>query len=186
LAQIILAIVIRSTRSKNGDFNLFRFSLFLLFAFSAGINIGTWIQFGSAKAGLPITLNNALVYDSFTLTTILFVIFSIVGTLATPGILFLALSAIGIGGTVMFWTAIASLFGLTSLLAFNAAYINLGLIVASCYIVIDTWRINEEAKRGVRDVIEHSLTLLTDFITVFIRILYLLSRKNGKRENSSR
>lgn len=50
------------------------------------------------------------------------------------------------------------------------------------YIIYDTYLIQEEAKRGHRDVIGHSIRLLTDFLKVFMRVLVILS-KNKKKKN---
>lgn len=51
------------------------------------------------------------------------------------------------------------------------------------YIMFDTWLMQEEVKSGHRDVISHSIRLLTDFLKVFVRILVLLSKNKKKRND---
>jgi FtsH-binding integral membrane protein len=61
--------------------------------------------------------------------------------------------------------------------------VKLGLVVSSMYIIFDTYLIMEEAKRGHKDVIAHSIRLLTDFLKVFMRILVILSKDKKKKSD---
>jgi hypothetical protein len=51
------------------------------------------------------------------------------------------------------------------------------------YIIFDTYLIQEEAKRGHKDVIGHAIRLLTDFLKVFVRIVVLLSKNKKKKSD---
>lgn len=49
-----------------------------------------------------------------------------------------------------------------------------GLLVFVGYIVVDTQDIIEKAHFGDLDYVKHALTLFTDFVAVFIRILIIM------------
>lgn len=85
---------------------------------------------------------------------------------------------------ITFWTWIASFFGLVSLLAMEAVFIRLGLIIFSAYILVDTWVILQQAQAGIRDVVTHAITLLTDFLQLFVRVLYVLAKAQKEKEKN--
>lgn len=49
-----------------------------------------------------------------------------------------------------------------------------GLLVFVGYMVVDTQEIIEEAHLGDLDYVKHALTLFTDFVAVFVRILIIM------------
>lgn len=53
----------------------------------------------------------------------------------------------------------------------------LGLLVFVGYIVVDTQEIIEKAHLGDLDYVKHALTLFTDFVAVFVRILIIMVRR---------
>src|SRR6185312_15451569 len=132
LIQIALLLIIGFTYTQKDDgVNYFRLGLMTGFSFSAGINVGSWIRLGlsqvglilignvlflTVQAGVRVSLDNQLIYDAFAITAILFAIFTVAGLLASPGVVFVAISTIMVGSTVLFWSAIGSLFGLVGLL----------------------------------------------------------------------
>lgn len=49
-----------------------------------------------------------------------------------------------------------------------------GLLIFVGYMVVDTQEIIEKAHLGDMDYVKHSLTLFTDFVAVFVRILIIM------------
>lgn len=50
----------------------------------------------------------------------------------------------------------------------------LGLLIFIGYMIYDTQEILERAYRGELDYVKHALTLFTDFVAVFVRILVIM------------
>jgi len=193
LLQIVFLVAIgltqysASTQGYKDGGSPLRYGLFFAFAFCIGTNVGTWIEFGSMQAfgrHYALSLRDELVMEAFILSALLFGIFTVAGFLATNNTLFISLVVVGVGSMITFWTSLATLFGLVSFLAFEAVYIKLGLVMASAYVLLDTWRILQQAKAGVHDVITHAITILTDFIQMFIRVLYLLSKSKSEKNKN--
>jgi len=192
LLQIVLLVAIGMTEVSAREYkdgaSPLRVGLFFLFAFCIGTNVGSWIELG-ARTALgkdTISLSDELVYESFVISSVIFGIFTMCGILATSEILFCTLAVCSVGAMITFWTAIASLFGLVSFLTIETVYIRLGLVITSGYILLDTWRILQQARAGFRDVISHSIMLLTDFVQLFVRVLYLLSKSKGSKKSDRR
>lgn len=49
-----------------------------------------------------------------------------------------------------------------------------GLLIFVGYMVVDTQEIIEKAHLGDLDYVKHALTLFTDFVAVFVRILIIM------------
>eukprot|EP00894_Picocystis_sp_ML_P004276 jgi/Pico_ML_1/54793/g657.t1 len=60
----------------------------------------------------------------------------------------------------------------------------LGLLVMAGYVLFDTQLIVEKATYGVKDPIVDSLKLYSDFVSMFVRLLIILSRNSEQRERS--
>uniref|UniRef100_A0A803LUG3 Bax inhibitor 1 n=1 Tax=Chenopodium quinoa TaxID=63459 RepID=A0A803LUG3_CHEQI len=77
------------------------------------------------------------------------------------------------GVSILFWLHFASsLFGgYAAIFKFELYF---GLLVFVGYIVFDTQQIIEKAHFGDLDYVKHALTLFTDFIAVFVRILIIM------------
>lgn len=83
----------------------------------------------------------------------------------------------------------SSILALTSLFMGYGFMMNvrlfLGILIFSCYIVIDTQVMISQAEMGYKDVPGHSLQLFLDFVNLYMRILRLLSNKKDKKKKSN-
>jgi FtsH-binding integral membrane protein len=149
------------------------------------VNTGSWIELSLKTAFGPqyaVTVDDPLVYEAYMLSAILFGIFTVAGMIATPGMLFICILVVGVGSFISFWTWIGAIFGLVSLLTIETVVIRGGIAMFSAYILLDTYVIYQQAKAGVRDVVSHAITLLTDFLQLFVRIVYLLAKSKLKEK----
>lgn len=63
---------------------------------------------------------------------------------------------------------------------FDCLQLYFGLLVFVGYIVVDTQDIIEKAHFGDLDYVKHALTLFTDFVAVFVRILIIMVSQNAR------
>ena len=61
-----------------------------------------------------------------------------------------------------------------------------GLLVFVGYIVVDTQDIIEKAHFGDLDYVKHALTLFTDFVAVFVRILIIMLKNQAERNENEK
>lgn len=57
-----------------------------------------------------------------------------------------------------------------------------GLLIFIGYVLFDTQLIIERADKGDNDYIKHSLDLFMDFVSIFVRILIILSKNSSEKE----
>jgi len=77
------------------------------------------------------------------------------------------------GLSMLMWLQFASSIfgGSASIFKFELYF---GLLIFVGYMVVDTQEIIEKAHLGDMDYVKHSLTLFTDFVAVFVRILIIM------------
>ncbi|KAI3984848.1 hypothetical protein MKX01_039465 [Papaver californicum] len=61
-----------------------------------------------------------------------------------------------------------------------------GLLVFLGYMVVDTQEIIEKAHLGDLDYVNHSLTLFTDLVAVFVRVLIIMLKNSCEKEEKKR
>lgn len=83
----------------------------------------------------------------------------------------------------------SSILALTSLFMGYGFMMNarlfLGIIIFSCYVVVDTQVMISQAEMGYKDVPAHSLQLFLDFVNLYMRVLRLLSNNKSKKKKSN-
>lgn len=89
------------------------------------------------------------------------------------------------GVSILFWLHLASCIfgGSASVFKFELYF---GLLVFVGYIVFDTQDIIEKAHLGDLDYVKHALTLFTDFVAVFVRILIIMLKNAGERKEEKK
>lgn len=60
------------------------------------------------------------------------------------------------------------------MMSFDNMQLYFGLLIFVGYMVVDTQEIIEKAHLGDLDYVKHALTLFTDFVAVFVRILIIM------------
>ncbi|KAL8533152.1 hypothetical protein ACS0TY_009413 [Phlomoides rotata] len=89
------------------------------------------------------------------------------------------------GLSILFWLHFASSIfgGSIALFKFELYF---GLLVFVGYIVVDTQDIIEKAHLGDLDYVNHALTLFTDFVAVFVRILIIMLKNASEKEEKKK
>jgi len=129
---------------------------------------------------MAIAVNPTIVMTALIGSSVLFVSFSLSAMFAKRG------SMLYLGGILM--TALSTMLIMSlGMIFFGSrmmfeAYIYLGLLVFSGFIVYDTQLIMEKARMGDDDFIQHALTLFIDFINVFRHLVVLLTMKEEKNK----
>lgn len=86
--------------------------------------------------------------------------------------------------SVSFWLTIINLFMQSSALFTLELY--LGLFLFSLYVLLDTEVMIRKAEDGSKQYLRHSMDLYVDAISIFIRILVILLRKDEEKERKKR
>lgn len=159
--------------SNHPDTSSLRQGLLLTFSVCEGFALSPLIN-------LAINIDQKLLLIASTSTFIVFTSFTF-SSMFTQRRSYLYLGGVlGSATFVLFWISLANSFlryrGLFTLELYG------GLVVFSLYVLYDTQKIIEQANQGYKGVINHALTLFSDFISIFVRILIILIKKNQENE----
>lgn len=132
-------------------------------------------------------LNAQLVSDAFTITAAIYGCFFVAGLLAPTENIFWLASFVQIGVlalTAQYWLARLG-FG-PFLHSFDLIYVQVGLVIYSVKVAVDTAMIKIKYESGDRDVVSHALTQLTNILQLFIRIITILAEisKEAKKKRN--
>ncbi|KAJ4955395.1 hypothetical protein NE237_012178 [Protea cynaroides] len=155
-----------------------RVSLLMAAAFFEGASVGPLID-------LVIEVDPSILISGFVGTAIAFGCFSAAAMLAKRREYLYLGGLLSSGLSILFWLHFASsLFGgSASIFQFELYF---GLLLFVGYIVVDTQDIIEKAHLGDLDYVKHSLTLFTDFVAVFVRILIIMLKKSAEKDEKKR
>ncbi|PON97870.1 Bax inhibitor 1-related [Trema orientale] len=130
---------------------------------------------------LAVQIEPSILVSAFVGTALAFACFSAAAMLARRREYLYLGGLLSSGLSMLLWLHFASsLFGgSTAIFKFELYF---GLLVFVGYMVVDTQDIIEKAHMGDMDYIKHALTLFTDFIAVFVRILIIML-KNASEKN---
>ncbi|XP_022758219.1 bax inhibitor 1-like [Durio zibethinus] len=155
-----------------------RVSLLLTSAVFEGASVGPLI-------GLAIHIDPSVLVAAFVGTALAFVCFSGAAMLARRREYLYLGGFLSSGVSMLLWLHFASsIFGVSTALFMTEIY--LGLLVFVGYMVVDTQDIIEKAHLGDLDYVKHALTLFTDFVAVFIRILVIMLKNSAQKGEKKR
>ncbi|KAI3828920.1 hypothetical protein L1987_03031 [Smallanthus sonchifolius] len=151
-----------------------RFSILMASSLFQGASIGPLIE-------LAIDFEPSILVSAFVGTAIAFACFSGAAMLARRREYLYLGGLLSSGVSILFWLHFASsIFG--GSMAMFKFELYFGLLVFIGYMVVDTQEIIEKAHLGDLDYVKHALTLFTDFIAVFVRILIIMLKNSAERE----
>ncbi|KAI3691601.1 hypothetical protein L6452_31398 [Arctium lappa] len=151
-----------------------RVSLLMASALFQGASIGPLIE-------LAINFEPSILVSAFMGTAIAFACFSGAAMLARRREYLYLGGFLSSGVSILFWLHFASSIfgGSVAMFQFELYF---GLLVFVGYMVVDTQEIIEKAHLGDLDYVKHALTLFTDFVAVFVRILIIMLKNSAEKE----
>ncbi|CAD7082027.1 unnamed protein product [Hermetia illucens] len=176
LGSLAFIIALHFIRDDGKNFYT-RLGLLLGFGFCSGQTLGPLLQF-------VIAVNPQIVINALVGTCIVFLSFSLSALLAERGkFLFLG----GILVSILSTMALLSLFNMfLNSYTLNQAQLYVGLGVMSAFILYDTQAIIEKRRMGNTDCVQHSLDLFFDLISIFRRLLVILTQKEERDRRNKR
>ena len=213
ISVIVLGFSWHSSQKYSG-ISWWRFAVMIVCCLAAGANVGTWIQAafeemgicqGSGWSAIPDqdwlgsffslsgkgancsgNAGTQLVWQALGLTSVLYSSFAFAGFLAhKKGIkLFWMASLFQCAFWILSFSYWFTRMGWTSHESFDLIYIRGGLVVFVLKTCFDVQGIIEKSESGDRDVVSHSLTMVLNFLNLFIRVITLLAKMaaNGKKK----
>ncbi|KAG4973059.1 hypothetical protein JHK87_029880 [Glycine soja] len=150
-----------------------RVTLLMAASLFQGSSIGPLID-------LAIHIDPSLIFSAFVGTALAFACFSGAALVARRREYLYLGGLVSSGLSILLWLHFASSIfgGSTALFKFELYF---GLLVFVGYIVVDTQEIVERAHLGDLDYVKHALTLFTDLVAVFVRILVIMQKQRMKR-----
>lgn len=155
-----------------------RVALLMATALLQGASIGPLID-------LAIKIDPSILITSFVGTAIAFGCFSAAAMLARRREYLYLGGLLSSGVSMLMWLHFASSIfgGSTAIFQFELYF---GLLVFVGYIVVDTQEIIEKAHFGDLDYVKHALTLFTDFVAVFVRILIIMLKNSAEKSEKKK
>lgn len=155
-----------------------RVSLLMATALFKGASIGPLID-------IAIQIDPSILISAFVGTGLAFACFSVAAMVARRREYLYLGGLLSSGLSMLLWLHFASSIfgGSTAIFKFELYF---GLLVFVGYIVVDTQDIIEKAHFGDLDYVKHALTLFTDFVAVFIRILIIMLKHSADKEEKKK
>uniref|UniRef100_A0A1J3IG00 Bax inhibitor 1 n=1 Tax=Noccaea caerulescens TaxID=107243 RepID=A0A1J3IG00_NOCCA len=155
-----------------------RLSLLFLSTLLQGASIGPLIK-------VAIDFDPSILIMAFVGTALAFMCFSAAAMLARRREYLYLGGLLSSGLSMLMWLQFASWIfgGSASMFKFELYF---GLLIFVGYMVVDTQEIIEKAHLGDMDYVKHSLTLFTDFVAVFVRILIIMLKNSADKEEKKK
>ncbi|KAL1213967.1 Bax inhibitor 1 [Cardamine amara subsp. amara] len=155
-----------------------RLSLLFVSAVLEGASVGPLIK-------VAVDFDPSILVTAFVGTALAFVCFSGAAMLARRREYLYLGGLLSSGLSMLMWLQFASSIfgGSASIFKFELYF---GLLIFVGYMVVDTQEIIEKAHLGDMDYVKHSLTLFTDFVAVFVRILIIMLKNSADKEEKKK
>ncbi|XP_068634567.1 bax inhibitor 1-like [Aristolochia californica] len=155
-----------------------RVGLLMLASLLEGASVGPLID-------VAIEFDQSILISAFIGTAVAFGCFSAAATLARRREFLYLGGLLSAGLSILMWLHFASSIfgGSTAIFKFELYF---GLLVFLGYMVVDTQDIIERAHYGDLDYVKHALTLFTDFVAVFVRILIIMLKNAGEKSDKKK
>lgn len=161
----------------NGKNFMARFGMLMAFGLVTGNSLGPLLNMAAA-------INPKIIVTALVSTSLVFVSFTAAALVAKRG------QYLFLGGILMSVLSYMTLFSLANMfLRAQIIYqgqMYIGLATMSAFILYDTQAIMEKFRMGNRDPITHSLDLFFDLVSVFRRLLVILSQKEERSQRKKR
>ncbi|KAF3565296.1 hypothetical protein DY000_02013700 [Brassica cretica] len=155
-----------------------RLSLLFLSAVLEGASVGPLIK-------VAVDFDPSILITAFVGTAIAFICFSGAAMLARRREYLYLGGLLSSGLSMLMWLQFASSIfgGSASIFKFELYF---GLLIFVGYMVVDTQEIIEKAHLGDMDYVKHALTLFTDFVAVFVRVLIIMLKNSADKEEKKK
>ena len=215
LAQVLCVTLLsfgNATHSLSG-ISAWKAFLFSALAFTAGVNVGSWVQVALQEAGLcrgygwnwipdadfigdflghwsrdqcsPKAVND-LIFEAMSMTSGLYLCFALSSFYAGRGWAAKFAGFLSAGMWVLFGFSLLASFGWISKSAFDAVYVKCGLVLYSGKIMYDTDFLWSRAEQGATDVVNEACNVMLNVLHLFIRIIKLLGEAKGASKRKKR
>ncbi|KAL7752830.1 hypothetical protein RI367_001833 [Sorochytrium milnesiophthora] len=147
----------------------------LLFAFAAfkGLLLVPLVSFADF-------ISPSIVPQAMTSTALIFLSFSLAAIFAKQRSMLYLGGMLASAVSMLFWASVANMFFASRMLFDLNVY--LGLLVFAGYVVYDTQVIIYKAQSGINDSMTDALELYSDLVSVFVRILSILSKREAEKK----
>uniref|UniRef100_A0A9J8AX49 Transmembrane BAX inhibitor motif-containing protein 6 n=1 Tax=Cyprinus carpio carpio TaxID=630221 RepID=A0A9J8AX49_CYPCA len=152
-----------------------RLGILAAFAFFTGLGLGPLMDY-------VISVNPSIILTAFLGTSVIFACFTLSALYAKRrSYLFLGGTLMS-GLTVLLLVSVFNMFFASEILF--KAHVYLGLAIMCGFVLFDTQLIIEKAEMGDKDYIWHCVDLFLDFVTIFRKLVIILSmnEKEKKKE----
>ena len=184
-----------------------KLALFLCLGFSAGVNVGSWVEFGLQEAGIcsgngwrwfpdidwvskatgvwgksqcTNAAANALILEVTLKTAGTYACFALCSAFSPRGWSFYFSSLLSAGMWLMLGSQLLYSFGIISQSIFDQVYVNAGLFIYSFKVMYDSDLLMQRAEAGYFDVVGAATTVLMNVLHMFIRIFRIIAQIKGE------
>ncbi|XP_064547544.1 bax inhibitor 1 isoform X1 [Drosophila montana] len=176
IASLVLVLGLHFYKDDGKNYYT-RLGMLYAFGFCSGQTLGPLLDY-------ICSINPAIILTALTGTFVTFGSLSLAALLAEQG------KYLYLGGmlvSVINCMALLSLFNMIFKSYFvQITQLYVGVFVMAAFIVYDTQNIVDKCRMGNRDVVQHALDLFFDVLSMFRRLLIILTQKEEQKQNDRR